>query len=393
MSNMSEQRDELDSATPTFRDYLLVLLKYKKLIMLVTSITVAITVAYSLTLPNIYTSKAMILPSEDDKGMMGAMLSQMGGLSGMAGGLGGPTKTELYVTMLKSETVKDPIIDHFNLLEVYKVQFRSDAYLLLDRNANITTGKKDGVVTISIDDKDPKRAAAIANAYVEELGKVAAGLSMTGAGRNRAFLEKQLLAAKADLQRAEDAMKQFQSRNKAVDVTQQAKASIEGVAQLRGQLAAQEVQLGTLRQQFTEESQEVKTARSTVANIKKQIDRLEGNNGGDSIPSVGSVPGLGQEYVRLLREFKIQETLVEMLSKQYEMVKITEVKDVSPFQVLQKAREPERKSKPSRSNMVKIALIVSLLASAALAFILENLGLGSEKALQRWKVLRLLVGA
>lgn len=383
MSNMFEQRDELEES-PTFGEYLLVLVKYRKLIALVTSLTVIISVCYTLTLPNIYTARTMILPSEDDKGMMGAMLAQMGGLAGMAGGLGGPTKTDLYVTMLKSETVKDPIIDRFDLLKVYELKFRQDAYVLLDRNAAISTGRKDGVVTISVDDKDPKRAAAIANAYVEELGKVAAGLNMTGAGRNRVFLEKRLMAAKADLQRAEDAMKLFQSRNKAVDVTEQARASIEGVAQLRGQLAAQEVQLGTLRQQFTEASQEVKSTQATIANIKNQIARLEGSDGGNSIPSVGTVPGLGQEYVRLLREFKIQETLVETLTKQYEMVKINEAKDVSPFQVLQSAKVPEKKSKPSRSKTVLVALFASLIGSIGLVFALETFGKIDKKDKARW---------
>lgn len=352
-------------------DYLLVLVKHKKMIFLTTLGAALISVLYSLTLPNVYTARTMILPSDDDKGIMGAMLAQMGGLAGMAGGLGGPTKTDLYVTMLKSESVKDPIIDRFKLMEVYGTKFRVDAYKVLDKNAVIAAGKKDGVLTVSIADKDPKRAAAIANAYVEELGKVAAGLSMAGAGKNRVFLEDRLATAKADLLSAEDAMKAFQYKYKAVSVTDQAKASIEGVAQLRGQLAAQEVQLGGLQRQFTDTSQEVKTARATVVNIKKQIERLEGSGGNSSIPSVGSVPQLGQEYVRLLREFKIQETLVELLTKQYEMVKISEAKDVSPFQVLQKAKEPERKSGPHRKDIVLLVVVAVGCLMMLLAFMLQ----------------------
>ncbi len=342
-------------------DLLLVLAKHWKMLVGVPFVVAILTALYSLTLPDIYTAKAMIVPGDDDKGLMGAMMAQMGGLANLAGGaLGGPTKTDLYVTMLKSETIKDPIIDRFKLMQVYKAKFRVNAYKRLDRTVNVVAGKKDGVLSISVDDKDPKRAAAMANAYVDELGKLAANLSMTGAGKNRTFLEGRLAEAKADLVQAEDALKNFQSKYKAVSVTDQARASIEGVAQLRAQLAAQEVQLATLQRQFTDNSQEVKSTRSTVANIRGQIARLEGGGGTSSIPSVGSVPKLGQEYVRLMREFKIQETLVELLTKQYEMNKLGEVKNVTPFQIIQKARVPELKSKPKRSKLVLFAAFSAL---------------------------------
>ena len=376
MRNMNEnsttETEVQFKESPGLLDYLRVLIKHKKMILLMTFVAGAASILYSVTLPNIYSAKAMILPSEDDKGMMGAMLTQMGGLAGVAGGLGGPTKTDLYVTMLKSETVKDPIIDRFHLMQVYKAKFRVDAYQVLEKNAVVAAGKKDGVLSITVDDEDPKRAAAIANGYVEELGKVAAGLSMSGAGKNRAFLEERLANANADLQRAEEAMKLFQNRNKAVSVTDQAKASIEGVAQLRGQLAAKEVHLGTLQRQFTDSSQEVKAAKTAIANLKVQIAKLEGSSGNSAIPSLGSLPQMGQEYGRLLREFKIQETLVELLTKQYEMVKLNEAKDVAPFLVLQKAKVPEKKSKPQRSKIVKTAVMASLLGSALLALVLEK---------------------
>lgn len=353
-------------------DLLLVLAKHRKMIVGVPFIVAVVTAIITLFMPNIYTAKTMILPGDEDKGMMGAMMAQMGGLANLAGGaLGGPTKTDLYVTMLKSETVKDPIIDRFRLMQVYEAKFRTDAYETLDAKVTISAGKKDGVLSISVDDKDPKRAAAMANAYVDELGTLAAGLSMTGAGKNRSFLEGRLVAAKANLAQAEEALKVFQSKYKAVSVTDQAKASIEGVAQLRAQLAVQEVQLATLQRQFTDNSQEVKSARSTISNIRGQIARLEGAGDNSSIPSVGSVPKLGQEYVRLMREFKIQETLVELLTKQYEMNKLTEAKNVSPFQLLQKAKVPERKSKPKRALIVIMSTFVSGFLMVLVAFLRE----------------------
>jgi len=359
---------------PTLLDYLQVIVKHKKMIFFTTFGAAVITALITLMMPNIYTAKAMIIPSDDDKGGMGALMSQLGGLASLAGGtVGAKTTGELYVTMLKSETVKDPIIDRFKLMDAYKTKYRTDVYQAMDTKTTVALGKKDGVITILVDDKDPKRAAELANAYVEELGILAAGLNMTGAGKNRAFLEKRIAEARADLSRAEDALKEFQLKNKAISVTDQAQATIAGIAQLRAQLAAQEVQLATLQRQFTDSSQEVKTAKTTVANLRAQIAGLEGKGGGSSssIPNIGSVPRLGQEYLRLMREFKIQEAVVEMLSKQYEAVKVSETKDMAPFQVLQAAKVPERKSKPIRSKIVILAFITVLIFTCIYILIKE----------------------
>jgi uncharacterized protein involved in exopolysaccharide biosynthesis len=381
---------ETDTDEISIVDLLLVIVRHKKMILLTTFGAAVITVIYALLLPNIYTATTMILAMEDDKGGTSAMMmAQLGGLAGIAGGsLGGPTKTDLYVSMLTSETVKDQMIDRFKLMDVYKKKFRSDVYASLDSSVKINTGKKDGIISIAVSDKDPKRAAEMANGYVEELGRLAAGLSMSGAGRNRLFLEERLATAKADLGRAGDALKTFQTRSKMVNVTEQAQASIGGVAHLRAQLAVQEVELAALQRKFTDSSQEVKSARVSVENMKAQIARLEGNSGSSSIPSVGAIPQLGQDYLRLMREFKIQETMVELLTKQYELAKLSESKDMSPIQVLQKAKVPERKSKPKRSSIVILATFTAFFFSLLIAFIREFFIRLPEEERERWKVLR-----
>jgi tyrosine-protein kinase Etk/Wzc len=376
--------------TVSLIDLLLIIARQKKMIVLTTLGAALLTMLITLLMPNIYTATTLILASEDDKGGMSAMMAQLGGLASLAGGgaLGGPTKSDLYVSILKSETVKDPLIDRFRLLEVYNAKFRADVYKALDSRSTISCGKKDGIISIEVSDKDPKRAADMANGYVDELGRVTAKLSMSGAGKNRLFLEERLTTAKADLSRAGDDLKSFQTRNKMVDVPEQAKASIEGVAQLRAQLAVQEVQLAGLLRQFTDSSQEVKRARLSVESMKGQIARLEGSSGNSSIPSLGAVPQLGQDYLRLMRDFKIQETMVELLTKQYEMARLSESKDMSPFQVLQKAKLPEKKSKPSRSIIVILVAFVTFFASILYAFAREGFARMSEEELKRWKSLR-----
>ena len=366
----------LGPASPGLLDYLAVIFKHRRMIFRITLASTIITVIYTLFMPNIYTAKTLILPAQDDRGMMSAMMSQLGGLATLAGGvgipLGGSTTADLYVSMLKSEAVKDPIIDRFRLLEVYDKKYRTDAYKVLDMSTLVSLGKKDGIITLAVSDRNPKRAAMMANAYVEELGKLAVRLNVAGAGQNRTFLEERLVKAKADLSKAEENLKAFQSKNKAIDVSAQAEATIKGVAELRAQLAVQEVQLATIRRQFTDSSQEVKNLAATVNNIRAQIAKLEGVSGDSAMPSVGSVPSIGQEYLRLMREFKIQESLVELLTKQYEMAKLSEAKDVPPFQVIQKAKIPERRSSPARGKIVLITIFVSVIFSLSLAILCEN---------------------
>lgn len=376
--------------TVNLLDYMSVIIKHRRLITGITLAATILSIIVVLLLPNIYTARTMILPVEEDKGVMGAMLGQLGGLAGIAGvGLGGQTKADLYMTILKSETVKDPLIDRFKLMDVYKAKLRMEAYAALDRNVIVSSGKKDGVITIAVDDKDPRRAAEMANAYVEELGKLTVRLNMASAGNNRIYLEERLAAARIDLVKAEDALKAFQSKNKAVSVNDQAKATIEGVAQLRAQLAAQEVQLSAFRRQFTESSQEVKTSKATIDNLRAQIGKLEGIGGGSSsIPSIGSMPQLGQEYIRLIRDFKIQETLVELLTKQYEVAKLSEAKDVSPFQLLQVAKVPEKKSKPYRTLIVLVAVITAFVCSVYITFLCEHFEKMSELETTRWFEMR-----
>jgi len=367
-------------------DLLTVLAKHWKMIVCVPFVVAIITALITLFVPNVYTAKAMILPGDDEGvGMMGTMMAQMGGLAGLTGGLaGGGTKADLYVTMLRSEALKDPIIDRFKLMELYKAKFRASVYDALDGSAAISVGKQDGVITIAVSDENPKMASVIANAYVEELGKLSIKLSMSGAGKNRVFLEERLVKAKTDLAAAEETLESFQTRNKAVAVTEQAKSTLEGVAQLRAQLVAQEVHLATLQQQFTIESQEVKSARVTIANLRGQIARLEGNAANGSMPGVGAMPQLSQEYARLMREFKVQETLVELLIKQYEMTKLSETKDVAPFQILQSAKVPERKSKPKRGQIVIMSVIATGLFMIMLAFAKESSERMSQEDRQRW---------
>lgn len=370
-------------------DLLLVLAKRWRMIVGVPLVVAVITAIITLFMPNIYTAKTMIIPSDDSSGGMGAaLMSQLGGLAGLAGGLGGKTTSDLYVTMLTSGALQDPIIDTFKLMDRFETKYRADVYKRLNTMSKVSLGKKDGVITITVDDKDPKFAAAVANMYVSELGKLASGLNMAQAGQNAGFYQKRIAETKTDLDKATEALKQFQQKNKVIAPTDQAQSTIASIAQLKGQLAVQEVQLAALLSQFTDNNQEVKNARASIANLRGQISRLEGAGSGGAIPGVALVPALGEEYLKLMRDFKIQEAVLEMLTKQYEVSQLNQTKDLAPFQVLEKARVPERKSKPKRALIVMLAAVSAGFLMILLAFLQEAGERMSLEDRQRWDQIR-----
>jgi len=375
-------------------DYVEVLAKRWRMIVMVTAAAFVISIVSSLLMKNVYSSTTLILPPQQDSSMIGMMSAMSGGMASLAGDLlGKGTTADLYVGILNSRAVKDSIIDRFKLNEVYEQKFRLDTYKVLDKNANISAGKKDGIISITVEDKDPKLAADLANAFADELGKLTVKLNITGAGKNKDYLEERLTKAKVDLTRSEEALKIFQTANKALDVPEQAKAAITGVAQLKAQLAIQEVQLAGIRSRFTDTTQDVKDMKASVANLRSQIAQVEGNERGSSIPSMGSVPQLGQEYVRLMREFKVQEAIFELLTKQYEMARMSEAKDVDGMQIIQKATVPDKKSKPKRSLIVLAATFAAGFGAVLYAFIREAGERMPEKDRERWTVIKgLLVG-
>jgi uncharacterized protein involved in exopolysaccharide biosynthesis len=351
-----------------------------RMILGLTALAFVAAVCSGFLLPSSYLARTLLLPPQEEKGMMNSMLSQMGGLAILAGGaIGGGSNSDLYLGMLRSETVKDPIIDRFKLGEVYRTKTLTDTYAALDRKVSITAGKKDGIIAIAVEDRDPKRAADIANAFAAELQKLTLTLNMSGAGKNRSFLEERLARAKADLASAETELASFQGKNKTINITEQAKATIEGVARLKAELAAEEIQLSSLRRTLTDSTREVKDLKTTIAKLTSQISRQEGAGGGSSaVPQVGDMPALGEAYLRLMREFKTQENLVELLTKQYEMARFTEAKDVAPFQVLQKAKVPDKRIKPRKGFIIVMSTMTALIFSLLLAFLLE--GLQEERA-------------
>ncbi len=353
------------------------LAKHKRLIAKVTLGAALIALIISFLLSNIYTATAKILPPQQNQSSAAALLGQLGPMGGLGGSaLGIKNPNDLYVGMLKSRSVADALIKRFDLQKVYDKDTGTDTRNKLAKYSQISTGK-DSIITISVDDKDPKRAAAIANAYVDELAKLNQTLAVTEAARRRLFFENQLKQAKDDLANAEVALKNTQQQSGLIQLDAQGKAIIEAVAKLRGQIAAKEVQLGAMRTFATSQNADYVRTQQELAGLKEQLGKMESNTDSDSpddgnvLVPTGKVPESGMEYVRKVRDVKYYETIYELLAKQYELAKIDEAKDSSLIQVLDKAVVPEKRSRPKRAFMVILFTLTAGLLAVLTAFLRE----------------------
>ncbi|MBJ6723153.1 GumC family protein [Geomesophilobacter sediminis] len=350
-----------------------VIVKRKMFIIKTCSLVILLSVVYSLTRPNIYSATAKVLPPPKDTGPgLSALLGQAGGMSGlMTGALGGGG--ELYVSIAKSRSVSDAVIQRLNLVKAYEMPTVEQTRRVLDDAVRVQAGK-DGLVTITAEDKNPQLAAQLANTLVEELGKATVRMNLSKAGTERLFLEKRLDVVKKDLKLAEEDLKNYAQEHKVVQVESQARASIEGIARLKAELASKEVQLSVLRASRTNQSPEVKALETGILRLKREVAQMAGtSDDGEGIPAVGNVPGVGLEYSRRLRVLKTQEAVYEQLTKQYEMAKLNEAKDSSSIQVLDEAVVPLKKCKPARAQMVIYSTVMSFLFSILMAFVMEHL--------------------
>jgi uncharacterized protein involved in exopolysaccharide biosynthesis len=391
LSSTTDTLPSSASTPPGLLDYIEIIVRRWKMITVITVTVTLATVMYALTLPNIYTAKTKILPPQQSGGllsaamMQGALAAAVGG--GDLGGLGDSKSAKLYTEMLKIEGLRDPIIERFKLQELYKKKFREDVYKQLQKTVTIQAGKE-GIITIAVDDKDPKRAADMANAFVDELKKLTMQMSMTGANNSKAFLEERMAKARADLSKAENDLKTFQSKYKTIDATQQVTVAVSAIAQLTGQLTSQEVQLAVLRRTFADSSQEVKALLQSISVLRGKVAALQSKGGSVALPGFEQLPERGQEYLHLMRAFKTAEAVHDMLVRQFEVSRLNAENDVSTIQVIQKALVPQRKSKPARSKLVMTAAFASFFFSLLLTFIRENVTRMSEENVKRWKSLR-----
>ena len=362
----------MDDDEINLMDLLLVIAKHNRFIIKLTLSVAVLAVIYALLQPNIYTAKTVILPPQQGASTASMLLGQLGGLAGLAGGAAGiKSPNDLHIGMLKSRTIADVLIKRFDLQTLWEEKTRQATRKALEDSTVIASGK-DGFITIEYSDKDPQFAATIANAYVEELDRLNSTLAVTEASRKRLFFERQLKGSRANLDAAENALKQTQERTGLIQLEKQGGAIIEAVANVRAQIAAKEVELAAMGAFATPQNPDYRQIQQVIVGLRAQLAKLEANSAGSDIKvPTGKLPETGLEFLRKTREFKYQETLFELLSKQFEIAKIDEAKDASLIQVVDKALVPEQKSKPKRSLIVILATMMAFFIGVLLAFFKE----------------------
>lgn len=328
----------------------------------------------SFVIPPTYTAKTQFLPPQQQQSAAAGLLQSLGSLGGLAGAAAGiKNPADQYIAYMKSNAVKDALIDRFKLMERYDAKLREDARKALDTNARIASGK-DGLISVEFDDKEPSFAAEVANAYVEELRTLMSRLAVTEAQQRRLFFEKQLVKAKDNLTAAEQALKATGISDSVLKSNPA--SAVAGVAALKAQITAQEVKVGAMRGYLAETAPDFRQAMTELANLRAQLSKQ------DKDEAAGNSAGQG-DYISRYRDFKYHETLFELFAKQYELAKVDEAREGAVIQVLDAAQPPERKSKPKKALITIIATLASGFALLLFVFVrqtLHNAGSDQETA-------------
>ncbi len=357
------------------------------LLMRVTGIAFVVSVVVAFIIPKMYVSEARIMPPEMS-GPNPALLAALAGratgsdaLGGLAMSLiGGRNNGSLFIDLLQSASVSTRLIDRFQLLSVYHKRYRVDAAKVLARRTRITQDKKSGVLTLAVRDTDPARARDLAQAYLDELNVVVNRTSRSSAHQERVFIEERLVNVESKLSRAQEAMSEFSSSHTAIDLKEQARATVESEAKVEGELIAAQSELDSLEQVYGDDNVRVRAAEARIASLKRDLQKMGGSpaplattmtsDEADAAPPylpLRQVPRLAVPYANLFREVQVQETVYNLLTQQYEIARIQEAKDIPVVNIIDAPGIPEKKSFPPRALL---SLASTLLAVIVASFFL-----------------------
>ncbi len=385
----ADTRQEWQDEEINLLDYWRILRKRGRMILgifFVSVLTTGLLTYFVMT--KIYESRASILaPKESSGGSAGlAAALAASGAGQFLGNILSPTGSnrDTFVAILKSRSMAQDLVEQFKLKEYYKAKYTEDAIKGLQDATDITVSKE-GAISVTVADKGPKLAADIANAYVTNLDRLFAKLGTTDASRQRAFIAERLDKTEKALRQAEEALRRFQENNKAIVVQEQAKGALEEAAKVKGQIVAAEAQMEFLRSFSTESNPQVVAQKRQIDELKRHLAQMQYGTGMELPPESANpgqprrefqvpftkVPELGMELIRLAREVKVQETVFNLLTAQFEQAKINEARDTPTVQFLDRAVPAERKSKPKTVLNMAIAGVLSLFLGIFLAFFLE----------------------
>ena len=337
----------------TFLTVLVVLARRKKFILWMTAAFALIACAVAFIIPPEYTATVLILPPQQGSSLSSALgeLGGLGSIANLASEFGSKNLTDMYVSMMKTDSVENAVIQKYGLLGEYHKKYYYEARKKLEWYTTIDGSKKDGLIRLSFEDRNPARAAEIANGYIEILRTLSQHLAITEAAQRRVIFEQQLEKTKSDLANSEEALKQTELSTGFVQIDAQARALIGSAATLRAQMVAKQMQIDAMKAYAGEGNPDLQEQENELDGLRSQFNQLVGSNGSspdDLFLSKGNVPEAELEYARKLRDVKYNEAIFEVLARELEIAKIDEAREGGFLQVVNPALTPERKSFPKR---------------------------------------------
>ena len=379
-------------------EVLIVLARRKRFIALFTVMVAVLTAAVVLVLPSRYTAVTVLMPPNQNSSISSALIGQLGsgagGLASLAGSsLGLKNPNEMFVSLFRSRTVEQAMVQQFDLKDRYHAKRDSQALAAFESHTSVDLGAKDGLLRITAWDHDPMAAAALANGYVDQFRHLSEQLAISEASQRRAFFEQQLLEAKSNLTTAEEALKRTEQSTGVLQIDSQARSLIESAAVLRAQIGEKEVELQGLRAYATDNNPAVVVGEQELAALRSQLAHLAGSDEDSAqglIVPKGKVPEAGLEYLRRLRDVKYYETISELIAKQYEIAKLDEAKQGATIQVVDRAVPPDSRSFPKRTITVILAAFAALFLSCTWVVFSSHVGRQKDdpEAQQRLQDLR-----
>lgn len=360
-------------------DVVIVLTRYRRRILRAVLITTLVGLLLAFLLPVRYTGTTSILPPQQGSSAGSALLTQLGVLNQLAGAagssnLGLKNPNELQVALLKSRTVEDAVIARFHLAELYHKKKLSEVRDKLEKVVTIESTTKDPLIHVSVTDRDPQRAADLANGYIEEFKKFSATLAVSEASQRRLFFETQLRDAKDNLANSEEDLKRIQMKTGLIQLDSQTRAAIGTAATLRAQVTEKEVEISALRMYAAGENPALQTAEEQLAALKAQLAKIGAGDEGaaPTLPKSG-MQQEGLEYIRRLRDVRYYETIFEMLARQLEAAKVDEARQGAMVQIVDIAIKPDHHSSPKRTLIVLGSVVFGFLIGIGWAFSSEGL--------------------
>jgi uncharacterized protein involved in exopolysaccharide biosynthesis len=369
--------------------------EHRHMLARVTAIAFAASLAIAFLIPKQYKSTASIMPPDQQNStamMLAALVSHagsLGALGSLAGLSGGHASADLFIELLRSGTVSQRLIDRFDLQHVYRKRYRIDAAKHLARITKISESKKSGIITIQVEDTNRERARDLTQGYLDELNQLVLKTNTSAARRERLFIEERLHSVQTALQDAETKLSQFSSKSSAFDIKEQTRAMVDAGARIEAELLVEQSGLQSLRQIYGDDNIRVRQSQARIANLQRELVSMKGapastsaeladDSGADLTgkgssaelyPPLRQLPGLAVSYTDLYRRVKVQETVFELLTQQYEMARIAEAKDVPAVSVIDPPGIAEKKSFPPRLLLTLLLTFLSLMVASVLVLV------------------------